>query len=359
MICNICGKEHERGLGGTAMGRIFGLVPKKNALDVYHALTRPPETRPADEEDIHTLRGHTFEPMALSHFWAKTGWTGRATKDVSTHPDFPAFQCHTDFEIFADNERTWEGEPAPEWMLGTGVGETKSPSSGVIAKLLDEGLRKNELLQAYTYAAVKRRAWACFNFFTMEHLAGPTIIVPIELPEGMGRFLLEAGQRFMDEHVTPRIPPDPTEWELMAKEGMPPLPDLSGDRIDVEDESVRTLAAETLEARDLFDKADGLFRSKKAALETALLALGHKRFAIEGAGRFSIVQKDGSPSFSRDSLALARPLDWDLVRAYLLDEGHAEAVTDAQLTDLQLDLARFERTGDPSQYLLLPKRAKT
>lgn len=361
ILCRICGKEHPRGLGGTAMGRIFGLVPKTNAVDVYHALTRPAQEEDAEaKESIHTLRGHALEDMARDHFWARTGWRGRATRDVSTHPDFPAFQCHTDFEIFADAGRTWEGLPAPEWMLGPGVGETKCPSSGVVQRMLDEGLRQSEMLQAYTYAAVKRRRWACFNFFTMEHEAGPCIPVPIQLPEKMGAFLLESGQRFWDEHVVPRVPPDPAEWALMAKEGMPPLPELGGDRLDVEDEGVRELAKQTLAAHDLFDEADRLYREKKRGLEAALLALGHQRVAIEGAGNFSIVQKAGTVSFSRDSLALARPLDWDLVRDAIgrLVPRFSPSEVDETLLGLQLDLARFERVGDPSQYLLLPRRPK-
>lgn len=353
-LCRICGKVHPRGLGGTAMGRIFGLVPKTNALDVYHALTRPQLTD--DEVSIDLMRGKALEDMARDHFWARTGWKGRATRDVSTHPDFPAFQCHTDFMIFADPERQWEGKPAPEWMLEQAVGETKAPRSSTVQRILDEGMRQSELLQAYTYAAVNRREWACMNYFTLEHEAGPCIPVPIQVKPDMAAFLLENGQRFWDEHIVPRVPPDPTEWELLAKEGMPPLPELSGDRITVEDAAVVELAREVLDARDLKARGEELYRTKVGAMLEAVTALGHQRIEVADVGNFSVVTKAGTVTFSKDSLATARPLDWDLARAFLLEMGTDAPVVDGLLAGMELDLTRFERRGDPSRYLLPPRR---
>lgn len=353
-LCRICGEVHQRGLGGTAMGRIFGLVPKTNALDVFHALTRPQQDD--NEQTIDTMRGHALEDMAREHFWARTGWRGRATRAVSTHPDFPAFQCHTDFMIFADPDRSWDGKPAPEWMRGPGVGETKAPRSSTVQRILDEGLRQSELLQAYTYAAVNRREWACMNYFTWEHEAGPCIPIPIQVKQDMATFLLENGQRFWDEHIVPRVPPDPTEWELLAREGMPPLPDLSGDRITVDDADVTALAREVLDARDLKARGEELYRAKTAVLLERLTALGHQRVEVTDVGNFSVITKQGTVTFSRDSLATARPLDWDLVRAYLI-RHYADAVeADRLLEDMVLDLRRFERRGDPSRYLLPPRR---
>lgn len=360
-LCGICGSRHRRGLGGTALPRIFGLVPKTNALDVYHAYTRPPQPDEDREEreSIHILRGRTLEPMALPHFWAHTGWSGRAAKGLSEHPDFPAFLGHRDFIIFADDKRLWKGEAAPDWMKGTGVGETKAPSKPIVQKVIDEGLRQSELLQAYTYAAVERRSWACMNYFTLEHEAGPTIAIPVELPQDLGQFLLEAGQRFWDEHVVKRVPPDPDEWRLMAREDMPPLPVLGdGERLAVKDHAVVQLAQDALEARDLRKRGNELYDEKVSQLEAALVKLGCKKFDIEGVGRFSIVQKEGGTSFQRKALRLARPLDWDLVRTHLLAQGMPIAEADGKLAEMELDLARFERENDPSQYVYLPRASE-
>jgi hypothetical protein len=371
-LCRICGKVHPRGLGGTAMARIFGLVPKTNALDVYHALTRP-QRGEDDEQTIDTMRGHMLEDMAREHFWARTGWKGRATRDVSTHPDYPAFQCHTDYQIFADAERAWEGEPAPEWMRGPGVGETKAPRSSTVQRILDEGMRQSELLQGYTYGAVNRRSWVCMNYFTLEHEAGPCIPVPIKVEPDMASFLLEAGQRFWDEHVVPRVPPDPTEWELLAKEGMPPLPELMGDLVTIDDEETVVLAREVMEARDLRKRGEELYRAKTSAMLGHMVALGHQRASVGDVGTFSVVTKAGVVSFQKTSLTIARPLDWDLVRSALVGWGvirqdgtvlmngeditEYEIVQDADefLAELELDLTRFERSGDPSRYLYVPR----
>jgi len=360
MICRICGEEHPRGIGGTMMAQIFGLIPKRNALDAFHSLTRPQQDD--DEQTIDTMRGKALEDMARDHFWARTGWKGRATRGVVTHPDYPAFQCHTDFEIFADPGRTWEGLPAPDWMLGAGVGETKAPRSSTVQRILNEGMRQSELLQAYTYGAVRRRTWACMNYFTWEHEVGPCIPIPIQVKADMAGFLLENGQRFWDEHVVPRVPPDPTEWELLAKEGMPPLPELMGDLMTIDDEATVALAREVTEARDLKKRGEELYRAKTAAMLEAMTALGYRRAAVGDVGNFSVVTKEGVLTFQKESLAIARPLDWDLVRAYLMSKQlfaktkeEAEAAVDALLASMELDLTRFGRRGDPSRYLYVPR----
>ena len=352
-LCGICGDVHPRGLGGTAMARIFGLVPKTNALDIYHALTRPQQHD--DEQSIDLMRGKALEDMARDHFWARTGWTGRATRNVSTHPQYPAFQCHTDFMIFADADRAWGGKPAPEWMRGIGVGETKAPRSSTVQRILDEGMRQSELLQAYTYGAVNQREWACMNYFTLEHEAGPCIPVPIQVKPDMAAFLLENGQRFWDEHIVPRVPPDPTEWELLAKEGMPPLPDLLGELVIIEDEAAVELAREVTKARDLKKRGEELYKAKTREMLDHLVALGYQRAAVGDVGNFSVVTKAGVVTFQKDSLALARPLDWDLARAFLLEMGTDEPVVEGLLAGMELDLTRFERRGDPSRYLYVPR----
>lgn len=352
MQCRICGKEHPRGIGATLMPRILGLVPKTNALDVYHRLTRP-QPDPDDtetEESIDTLRGHRLERDAATDYWRLTGRKGRKVGGVTSHPDFPAFQVHLDYQVFSDDSRD------PD-MVGPGNLELKAPRASRFDRILNHGLFQSELVQTWTQSAVSRWTWGSLAFYNLEHNRGPLFWIDQVLDPKMGTFLLEAGQRFWDEHVVKRVPPDPTEWELFAKADAPKLIELAGEVVLVEDEGVVRLAEEFIEARDLREQAAGLYEKAAAAMLEAQKRLGVKRVQVPSiAGKFTVVQNAGRVSFQKDALALARPIDWDLARDFLLNMGVPEDEINEVLEGMALDLGRFERQGEPSEYVLPPRR---
>lgn len=350
----------QEGMGGSDMPRILGLVPKTNSLDIYHEKTRPLRDEDLEEENIHQMRGHRFEPMAREQFWARTGWKGRDRKTIVTHPDYPAFRCNLDFDIFKDTDREWLGEPAPEWMLGTGVGETKCPISYIYGKVIENGLRQPEMVQAQTYAAVARRAWACLNYFNMEHKDGPTRVIPQQADPAMGKFLLEAGQRFWDEHVVPRIPPDPSEWELLAREDAPVLLEMSGELQVIEDEKLEGMGARVLDLKDIKKETEVAYEEFRDAMEAAVEATGHRRIQLPklSGSRFTIVQSDGRESFSRARLEGHRPIDRDKFEKWVQDHTmYTREEMALAMPGLELDLSRFVSRGDPSQHLR-PTRGK-
>ena len=352
MICHICGEDHPRGIGGTGMARILGLVKKTNALDIFHDLTRPVRDD-RDEETIDQHRGHVLEPLAAPAYWKKTGRDGEKSIGTTTHPDFPAFQCHLDYNIFADKKR----EKAKR---GPGVLELKAPRAVKFRRVSDKGLFQSELVQAFTYGAVARLDWVSLAFYNLEDDAGPIIFLDQILDPAMSAFLLEAGQRFMDEHVTPRVAPDPDEWELLAKEDAPKLVDLSGELTVIEDKAAVKIGRALLEAKEVHKEAEALFKDRKTDMQAWMENVGLRRIQIPKVGKFTVVQNQGKKTFSEPSLRLARPLDWDLVRARLLveasdlpaDQQPTDEQLDTLLETLALDLSRFQRQGDPHSHVL-------
>lgn len=344
--CRICGKRHPQGIGASQMPTILGLRPKRNALDVYHELTRP--ARPDDDgpPTIDQHRGHRLEPLAAEDYWERTGRRGRKSGGATTHPGYPAFQVHIDFDVFADDS---VDDPV---RRRSGIMEAKAPRSNRFRRLVDHGLYQSELVQLYTQCAVARRAWGDLAFYCLEHGDGPLLIIEQTLDPAMGDFLLGIGQRFFDEHVVPRIPPDPSEWELLAREDAPALVELSGALTVVEDDEIRALGEAMLEARSLRTQGEGLYETEAERMEKWMEGAGLRRIQIPGTGKFTLVQLQGRASFDEQALAGSRPLSWDLVRERLIStEGLSEDDADAALVELELDLDAFRRRGDPSQHV--------
>ena len=350
MICYICGKDHPRGIGATSMPRILGLVPKTNALDIYHKLTRP---RPEEdrEETIDTLRGHRLEPDAASDYWRITGRSGAKSPGPTTHPKFPAFQVHLDYKIHADKDREKE-------KRGTGNLELKAPRSPRFDRILSYGLFQSELIQTWTQTAVARYGFGSLAFYCLEHNRGPLYWLDQVLDPKMGKFLLETGQRFWDEHVIPRVAPNPKDWELFEKEGAPKLVELGGDLVQVIEEEAIRIGEAFVRARDLKKEGEALYEKNAAEMLAFQKKLGEKRIQLPNGSKFSLVQKAERVSLSVPALRLARPLDWDLVRELLLLREVSEEDVDELLGEMELDLARFEREGNPSEYVLPPRAKK-
>lgn len=347
--CPVCGKTHRRGLGGTAMARIFGLVPKTNALDVYHELTRPrPPDLEDDDENIHRIRGHDLEPVAATRYAIATERTVEEVDNPVYHEDYPAFVCHLDRRIAKDRKREKE-------KRGTGVLEIKNPMREKFGRVLDYGLFQSESIQNMTYGAVVGDAWGSIAWHNLEHPKGPLHYADLVYDPRMLRFLLEAGQRFWDEHVVARVPPDPSEWELLAREDAPKLEKVEGELLVLDDEVAEKLAADFVEARDLRTKANDLYDERAAEMLEWMHANELRRAEVPEVGKFSVVQSDGRDTFSRKSLELALPLDWDLVRARLLALGVDEDKVSDEMLGMLLDLSRFMKRGDPFEYVLPPR----
>ena len=386
-------ERRQGGIGGSDMPVILGLstyIPEGrskplNALDVYYSKTRPIKEADIADDNIHQLRGHTFEGMALEHYMVKTGreCVGHSS-DPTRHPDFPHMIVSIDFGIEPDEERE-------EGKRGRGTGETKSPVSSVFGNVIDHGIRQSEIIQLQTNIAVDQTEWGSFCFFSMEHKKGPVIAVDQMANPEMGRFLLETGQRFWDECVVPRIPPVPSEWKLLEAEGAPKIIDLSGEFTVIDDDDLfRALVERCLKRKDLTKEAEEQYRETLA--QVFKYVTEYPCDACEGSGgdvddvpcdacggsgvtplaksqvpelaRLTVVTKKGSVSRDWGSLQNAMPLDRDAVVRWL--QGH-RVDPESDLTDENigrmlfecgLDLSLFESVGYQSQYLLANRSAK-
>lgn len=362
-LCPICGEDHRRGIGGTMMAMILGLVEwngvRYNALDAYHRLTR--DLFEPGLDSIHTWRGNFLEPHIPEWYRQETGreivpfsefeerpegWR----EGWAEHPEFPAFIVHPD-AVARD----------PDGSLR--VVEIKAPSREVFGRVYEQGLRKSEAVQLQTYAAVLRLSRGGFAFGSTEHEAGPILPFDLDLQEELGSFILEIGQRFMDEHVVPRIPPEPEDWKLI------PDPELEvlvrpGELETVDPEQEKELAEIsrlTLELKRVKKETEDLYKQRRAEIQ----ALVEDRFEsdkvlLPGVARISIVRSEGRASFSRRALEGHKPIDRDKLHRMIREEGvdRLRDATDTQeldaiLEELELDLDRFERSGSPYSYALI------
>lgn len=354
--CRICGREHRVGIGGTTMAAILGLSPWKNALDAYHGLTRPDELYSDEEiESIDLRRGRELEAKIGEWYTEETGEPVEPWEGWAEHPDFPAFVVHPDFRL-----PPHDGKPE-------GVLEAKAPRWSVFQRVYEEGLRQSEIVQLSTYAAVLGYERAAFAYGNLEHEAGPCLPIDPGVDEELGAFILEVGQRFWDEHVQPRIPPDPDEWRLIEDPASPTVVETTGEREEVEDPELVELTRQLLEAKSLKKKNEELYEERRDTVK-AIIEERYEtdRIRVPGVAKLTIVRNAGRKKFSKDALRGHRPIDRDHFVRWLRegritvtsDElaerefGSIAEAYDAVADDLALDLDQFVRQGDPYSYLL-------
>lgn len=353
-------QRRQQGIGGSDLPAILGLSQYQDCLDVFHSKTRPIREEDVEDDTIHQLRGHYLEGTALAHYWLHTGRKGRAVKKPVSHPDYPAVSVSQDFEVFSDEAR-------PEGFRGVGVGEIKCPVSSVYRKVHESGLRDSELVQLQTNIAARRAEWGTFCYFNMEDKDGPVLALDQVADVDMGAFLLAAGQRFWDEHVVPRVAPDPKAWRLLERTDAPKLVELSGEMVVLEkDGAFARKVGLMLDAKDTMSEAEEHYRTMQKDVLEALLAQQIGKAQIPGLARLTVVTKAGGKKLDADRLRNHVPLDRDLVEKWLREwqEGEPEVPhftpedVGRLLFECPLDLERFYVEGSPSQYLL-PKRSSS
>lgn len=348
-------EDRRLGIGGSDMPTILGLRPGYNALDVYHSKTRPVDEHTQESPGIDIARGNALEDQAREFYWRHTGRRGRNVKRPITHPDYPAFRCHLDFEIFADDAREEE-------LRGPGVGETKCPRAFVLRKIADHGMRRSELVQGLTYAAVARRDWAGFNFFSWEYDEGPVLPVDVPADPKLGAFLLEQGQRFFDEHVVPRRPPDPDAWTLLGKDVGADLEEhvrkSSGKLVVIDDATFATDVARMMELKSLNKRTEIAYGEAVERIQRWIETnCESDRIMVPDVGKVTVVRNEGRVSFSRAALEGHRPIDRDRLYHWLRETGTPLEMIEDLLRGLELDLGQFERRSEPYSYVL-PTPAK-
>lgn len=342
--------NRQKGVGGSDIPRIVGVSSYGNALDVYYEKTRPIDKALIDDDTIHQMRGHQLEGTALAHYWLHTGRRGRATGIVVSHPDFPNVRVRRDFEVFAESNNL------PEGAEGTGTGELKAPVSAVFGKVISDGLRESEIVQLQTNIAASRHQWGSIAYFSLEHSKGPITYADLLADEALGQFLLEQGQRFWDEHVVPRIPPDPNEWaHLMQRADAPPIYELNGE-VDpvVDDEPLVTAIAKEIELKELKKEAESVYRTAQSTLFDLMVEREARKVHAAGVGKATVVTSKGREKLLEDTLRNAMPLDRDKVERWLRESGggpYDPADVGRMLFECTLDIDQFKTRGEPSQHV--------
>ena len=341
------------GMGGTDMAMLLGLgFDGKDALDLFYDKTRPHDSVEVTEETIHQLRGHVTEPLAADLYWGFTGRKGRKAPAEFTHPDYPAFKCHLDYEVFSDEERE-------EWKRGTGVLDIKAPMTAAYGKVVEHGIRPYESIQMQTYLAVTRRSWGSLGYCNLEHQAGPIYTIDVQADEKLGKFLLELGQRFWDEHVMTGTPPNPDEWRVLGKEGTPPLVERDGTLLVIEEpsEALVEQANNLLQAIELKKRGEALEKAGKTVVQAIMEDELHRdRIEIPNVGKFTMVRQQGRKSFREDTLRAARPIDRDKLLNWMNENGFIDSTSTSVFTleDLEamtLDIGMFVKQGEPFAFL--------
>ena len=217
------------------------------------------------------------------------------------------------------------------------------------------------MIQLHTNIAVSRRGWGSFCYFNMEDQNGPVMSVDQVADPELGQFLLEQGQRFWDEHVEPRIPPNPADWAMSGMSDAPPIVETSGTLEILEDDDIlEGMVRRLLDAKDMKKEATEAFDELKVNVLTALLARPEPigKAQIPGLARLSVVTKKGRVTTNMDALKESMPLDRDKVAKWVKEFGiEFPSDVDDMMADCGVDFDLYRKEGNPSQYLL-PNRTK-
>ncbi len=191
--------DRTQGLGGSDMAAILGVETykvgdePKNALHVY--LEKIGESPPR-ESTLAMRLGVRFEDGIAQEWAADNGVKVRRRNLPVISPDHPWMRGHVD-----------------RMIVGTGEGlEVKASSTDGWGEEGTNDIPINMLPQIHHYLTALPKAPRWRIAALLWNNFGPPALCSyvVERDEEMSGILIRAGERFMQEHVEPRIPPTPT-----------------------------------------------------------------------------------------------------------------------------------------------------
>lgn len=358
-------RKHDT-FGGSDAPKVFGFSDYADALDVYHAKTRPVDVEEARaavrERNVDLYRGHAREREAVHLYLDERGRDGRherrqiradATESVAVHVDGTIYRIPPE-----------EADPDDPFR-GTGVVEVKAPRVGGFRRVLEDGVPTRHTVQAQFNAAVCGRDWCAIVYYCDQHDDGPIRWAEVEADPDLGELMIRRARLFMKHHVAGRVPPDPERWDISDDADTEDvLLDRETEYRDVEDPSFvegigRPLVDVYRAYREAKQKRDDLRTAAREWLEE------HEETdaaRLPDGSKIRIVRKEPRVTLQKDQLREHRPVDRDALErairegALLIDDPRPLGVedpedVDAVLEALELDFERFEREGSPSAYV--------
>lgn len=329
---------HEaRGLGGSDIGPLMS----DGALEIYNRMTRPIVN--IDEPlTVDQFRGHALEPLMRSTFTKHTGRTVRRHRQRS-HRKYPWATVNIDGQVLASN-----GDPTAGF-------EAKAPRQHIYKDILEGGYRIRTALQMQWGSWVTSYGQLYFMACNLES-DPPFTLFDLEADEGLIGEITVVARRFIEEHVEPRIPPDPAMFDMLGSPIRDATRDLALEAHYLSDINLEISANDYAEARRI-EKEGKEDKAAAAELLRAYMA-GHK---LEEAisGRWKVTHKQGAGrSYLNDKgIRAHRPLDRDaFVRwargwAEMDRQFTSEAEIESVAQELELDLGRFTATTSPKATL--------
>ena len=184
-------EARRQGIGGSDAGAIAGLNPWKSPVDVY--LEKVGDVQQAEQNEA-MYWGTLLEDTIARAYAEKTGHKIQRRTKTLRHPEMPWMIAHLDRVILGDKR-------------GPGVLEIKTAGrpDGWGEPGTDE-IPDCYMAQVAHYMAVTGYAWA-----RLAVLIGGRDFRVYDIPrdEDLIQALVEIERRFWQEHVEPRVPPDP------------------------------------------------------------------------------------------------------------------------------------------------------
>lgn len=188
-------KERKDGIGGSDAGAICGLNPYRSPIAVYQDKIST-ETDDTDNESMR--QGRDFEDYVAGRFMEETGKKVRRANAIYKSREYPF--------LFANVDRMIIGENA-------GL-ECKTASAYSADKWKDGNIPESYQLQCHHYMAVTgAEAW----YIAVVILGKDFLWHRIERDEEIIRNLISIESSFWNNHVIPRIMPEPDGSECSER----------------------------------------------------------------------------------------------------------------------------------------------
>jgi putative phage-type endonuclease len=263
--------DRTKGLGGSDMAAILGIDRFRSALDVY--LEKIGEA-PAREETEAMFWGTELEDNIARRWADRNGLKVRRKNVAVVHPDHPWMRGHIDRMVVGKRE---------------GVEIKLSSADGW-------GDEDTDQIPHYYLPQVHHYLTACpgverWHVVPLLWSFGPPKLAHylVERDDEMSGILIEAGERFLKDHVEARVAPDP---ETNEQAGMLWRKSVQGKQVLASEESlrwVRDLEAVKLAQKELKAERDHLELAMKGLLREA-------DTAVDDAGKVMFSWKEQSQS---------------------------------------------------------------
>lgn len=317
-----------------------------DALRIYYEKTRPYDPATEKPPNVHQVRGRLMEPV-IGRLWAAR--TGRRIRR-HRHRRKPGDEwlgCNLDYQVLADGDQPTESL------------EVKAPMSFVYDSIVHGGFRESTAVQKMVQLAVTDYAQGHYVAGNLDRDDVPPIVTFSVLHDGPYlTMLVDLLRRFWHDHVLAMVPPDDDEWNVLGKELVESVPDLTIKQRVLEDVELALEAELYVKARSNRTKSEKMQKEHGALLKGHMQELELEEVTT-GGGRFKLTHRAPKPKekFDPSTLCFHRPIDRDAFVRWcrlMIEEGHMVLQggdLDVIADNLALDLSIFTSQEEQNKRL--------